>query len=322
MNARTLPIPGRYPAPPDKLVIGIPRALLYHRYAVLWKTFFSELGAQVVLSPATNRTILENGSALITDESCLSAKIFFGHLQTLVGRCDYILVPRIANRGRNREFCVRFSALYDMARSIFRQTDQRFLAYNLDVLAGWEEESAFLQMGQSLGYPYKAVRRAYDTAKREEQRTFKAQVRAQERLYKAEGIKILILGHSYLVRDAFFGKSLIDTLRKMEVIPLRADLVDREAARRAARELLPTCKWEMNRELVGGMLLHKNQVDGVILLSAFPCGPDAMVNEMLLRRCKGIPILQLVLDGQSGTAGIETRLESFVDIIRLKEGKL
>ena len=70
------------------------------------------------------------------------------------------------------------------------------------------------------------------------------------------------------------------------------------------------------------MLLHKNQVDGVILLSAFPCGPDAMVNEMLLRRCKGIPILQLVLDGQSGTAGIETRLESFVDIIRLKEGKL
>ena len=35
-----------------------------------------------------------------------------------------------------------------------------------------------------------------------------------------------------------------------------------------------------------------------------------------------MPILNLVLDSQSGTAGVETRLESFIDIIRFKEGKL
>ena len=33
-------------------------------------------------------------------------------------------------------------------------------------------------------------------------------------------------------------------------------------------------------------------------------------------------LLNLVLDGQSGTAGVETRLESFIDIIRFKEGQL
>ena len=37
---------------------------------------------------------------------------------------------------------------------------------------------------------------------------------------------------------------------------------------------------------------------------------------------KGIPILNLVLDSQSGAAGVETRLESFIDIIRFKEGLL
>lgn len=47
-----------------------------------------------------------------------------------------------------------------------------------------------------------------------------------------------------------------------------------------------------------------------------------MTNELLLRRLRGIPILTLVLDTQSGMAGIETRLESFLDIIRFQKGGL
>ena len=54
-------------------------------------------------------------------------------------------------------------------------------------------------------------------------------------------------------------------------------------------------------------------------MSSFPCGPDSLVNEIILRRVKGIPILNLVLDGQEGSAGLETRLESFVDIIKIKK---
>ena len=42
----------------------------------------------------------------------------------------------------------------------------------------------------------------------------------------------------------------------------------------------------------------------------------------MLRRIDGLPMLNLVLDGQNGTAGTETRLESFLDIIRFKRGLL
>jgi len=101
-----------------------------------------------------------------------------------------------------------------------------------------------------------------------------------------------------------------------------ADLTDRDVALKRSRELSPTCKWELNREILGGIALRRGDVDGIILLSAFPCGPDAMVNELIARRVKGVPMLNLVLDGQSGTAGVETRLESFIDIIRFQEGKL
>ena len=73
--------------------------------------------------------------------------------------------------------------------------------------------------------------------------------------------------------------------------------------------------------VIAGVLLMKEKVDGIILVSAFPCGPDSMTNELLIRRIKGVPILTLVLDTQSGMAGIETRLESFLDIIRFQKGE-
>ena len=44
--------------------------------------------------------------------------------------------------------------------------------------------------------------------------------------------------------------------------------------------------------------------------------------ETIARRVGDVPLLNLVLDSQSGTAGVETRLESFIDIIRFQEGKL
>ena len=108
----------------------------------------------------------------------------------------------------------------------------------------------------------------------------------------------------------------------MGVIPLYADIVDRRDAIRQSIKISPTLKWEFSKEIVGGVQLYKDKIDGIILLSAFPCGPDSMVNEMIIRRFRGIPILNIVLDDQDGTAGLETRLESFIDILKFKGGAL
>ena len=44
-----------------------------------------------------------------------------------------------------------------------------------------------------------------------------------------------------------------------------------------------------------------------------------MVNEMITRKIKDIPILVLTMDAQDATAGLETRLESYVDILNFKK---
>lgn len=303
-------------------VIGLPRAMLYYRYRTLWHAFFDELGIQTLVSGPTDREILETGTNLAIDEACLSLKIFLGHAAALCGKCDYILVPRVSSFGRHRNMCTRFEALPDLTRNVFRESGQKILSYDLDVLKKKDEASAFLDMGQSLGHTAREARRAYKLAKKAEQAKYKSLVREQEQLYKSDGLKILIAAHSYVVEDPYTGGTVTSYLKKAGVVPIRADLTDRDEAIKTSVELSRTCKWEMSREIVGGIALHAGKIDGIILLSAFPCGPDSMVNELIARRVKRVPVLNLVLDSQTGIAGIETRLESFIDIIRFKEGRL
>ena len=56
--------------------IGIPRALHGIQHYPLWRTFFEDLGAQVVLSPSTNRDMVASGARIVADVTCLPVKVY------------------------------------------------------------------------------------------------------------------------------------------------------------------------------------------------------------------------------------------------------
>ena len=60
-----------------------------------------------------------------------------------------------------------------------------------------------------------------------------------------------------------------------------------------------------------------DKIDGVVFLSSFPCGPDSLVNELVIRRINK-PYINLIIDDLDSLTGIETRLESFIDILEQK----
>jgi benzoyl-CoA reductase/2-hydroxyglutaryl-CoA dehydratase subunit BcrC/BadD/HgdB len=67
----------------------------------------------------------------------------------------------------------------------------------------------------------------------------------------------------------------------------------------------------------------ERRVDGVIHVSTFACAPDAMLGKMLELEAKlrGVPLVTLTLDEQTGQAGLDTRVEAFVDMLaRRKTG--
>lgn len=299
--------------------IGLPRALYYYRYRELWETFFRALSFEVVRSPKTDRHILARGMHRAIDESCLSAKVYLGHVEALLGHCDAIFVPRIAGQGRGKMLCTRFEALYDLVANTFREEKPSLLTCNIDGRCGQTEQKAFLSLGRSLGMGKRETCRAYAEAKQAEQSAQKARTDTLFQLFEQDGLKILLVGHSYNLCDPFIGAPISDYLKKQGAVPIAADLYPRDDALSRSAEVFETMPWFWSRELSGAVYALQKRVDGIIYLSAFPCGPDSMVNEMLLRRVRGVPSLLLTLDSQDASAGIETRLESFLDIISFQK---
>ena len=300
--------------------IGIPRAFLYYTYNHLWETFFTELGCEIVLSPDTNKQVLKDGISYAIDESCLSSKIYLGHVYSLIGKCDYILIPRIANFGDKEMVCSKFQAAYDVVFNTFKSEKIKILNYNIDIKKKQTEFKAFFKMGKELKKKKFDILRAYFMAKQAEKTYYQIELKKQEELLKTKDkLKILLISHSYNIYDKLIGEPILNYLEELDCIPIIGNVLPRTEAKVKSKDISPTLPWTYNKELLGAIALYKSKVDGIILMTSFPCGPDSLVNEMIIRKIKDRPIINLILDGQEGTAGIETRLESFIDIIRIKK---
>ncbi len=65
----------------------------------------------------------------------------------------------------------------------------------------------------------------------------------------------------------------------------------------------------------------KNGIDGIIHIMPFSCMPEIVAQNILpkVSRQENIPILELVLDEQTGKAGNITRIEAFADLIKRRK---
>lgn len=323
---------GLFPQPEyaDVASVGLPHALLYYRYAALWQTFFAEIGRTTVVSRPTDRDILTRGDALSIDECCLASKAYLGHVDDLIGRCDALFVPSLANVGRRRGFCTKFQALPDLVANTFHGRDVRIASCLVDEVgekSGMQD--AFLSLGARFGVGARDAKHAYKEALRAQTRADHAAAHEQERLLASlapshgqsagRPLAILLVAHPYVAHDPCFGGQIAELLDGMGCVVAFADECDHDEALRASFDFSETLPWLVNRELVGAITLLHDRIDGIVLASAFPCGPDSMTDDAILRCIQGKPILNLTIDAQSGTAGLETRVESFVDILRYQQ---
>ena len=77
--------------------------------------------------------------------------------------------------------------------------------------------------------------------------------------------------------------------------------------------------WKDNR--ASNYVIMNHKVDGIIYLSSFGCGLDSVFTHMVSRQAAkyGIPFMNLTLDEQTGEAGINTRLEAFLDMMKWRD---
>lgn len=296
----------------NKITIGIPKALLYYKYKDLWINFFEELGCQIVVSPNTNKKILEDGIKLSVDESCMAMKVYLGHINYLIDKCDYILVPRLKSIKKKEKLCTNFSALYDLVNNVF---DKNIIHYNIDVDHKETELYAFTTMGLSLGFSYRKIVSAYKKAKEIQHLLEDRQISKQKALLASSNkIKILLAAHSYNLYDDYIGKPIIELLESNNIEIIYSDKYDAKYLETEVKTISPKNYWTYNKEIIGAISHYQSLVDGIILITSFPCGPDSLSNEMIMRSVS-IPITNLIIDENNTDTGLLTRIESFIDII-------
>lgn len=314
--------------------IGIPRALLFYRYEVLWTTFFEALGCTVVLSEPTTKNLVEAGDALSNDECCLASKVYMGHVAALIDTCDAIFVPSIHNVGRRRAFCTKFQALPDLVANTFNDQVHIVSCLVNEVEEHLDMKAAFTNLAEQFGATKREAERIWkEAAHAQEQAQRQAALAQTQRLATLQSARakstthttpdtplgILFAAHPYVAHDPYIGGVLVDLLERMNTVVAFTDAVDRERALLASFDFSETLPWIVNRELIGAITILNEHIDGIVLVSAFPCGPDSMTDDAILRCIQGKPILNLTIDAQSGSAGLETRIESFVDILRYQK---
>ncbi|MGI6012080.1 MAG: acyl-CoA dehydratase activase-related protein [Ruminococcus sp.] len=299
--------------------IGIPRGLMAYRDGILWTEFFTQLGFSYMLSPKSDRSILDAGTMRAVDEACLPFKMYLGHVQRLLGKCDAIFLPREGGFAAREKMCTRYEALPDLICNIFREEQIPVLRISYDWYDKTTEENVYVKLAETLGKTKKEGKKAYNHARKTQEAWFKTKEKRQLQKLESTKNKVLLAGHPYVLHDAYMGGDLSKTLEKLGVEVLYTDYVNRKNALKRSYDFSKVLPWLINREIIGASLLLKEKVDGIILVSAYPCGPDSLSQELLLRHLEGLPVLSLTLDAQSGTAGVETRLESFIDIIKYQK---
>jgi predicted nucleotide-binding protein (sugar kinase/HSP70/actin superfamily) len=327
---------------PIKKKIGIPRSLLYYKYYPLWKTFFEELGFEIVLSDETNSKIVEVGGRNAIDEICIPLKLYYGHLVNLLEKkIDYLFVPRYISTTLGTYMCPKFLGLPDMVRGTMDNLPP-IIEHEIDLRKKPKYASA-MKTGQQLNRSIAQIRKAYEKAIKTyhyyrdlmvKGLSFKQALNIinknitnfEPQPHKHNGTKISVIGHGYNVHDPFINMNLFKKLKEMNVEVITLENLPLEIFKEKTI-ITNSLKnyWGNEEEILSAVnyLFKEKAIDGLIFICSFCCGPDSLIDELITRDSKklNIPYISLVLDEHSGQAGVVTRVEAFVDmIIRKKRG--
>ncbi|SDF45549.1 Predicted nucleotide-binding protein, sugar kinase/HSP70/actin superfamily [Sporolituus thermophilus DSM 23256] len=293
--------------------IGIPRALLYYQYGSLWERFLSELGAEVIVTGETTKATLDYGSAL--DEVCLPVKVYFGHVYELCRQgVDVLFTPRLVSVAAGQYTCPKIIGMPDLLRSNLPNLPP-LIDFSVSLRRGVHSlYQAITGVGRLLGKGSLPTLAAWYRAWRH------TRLNVPAATLPAAARRVGLIAHPYLIHDRQISMRVVERLQRLGVTVVTAETVTSCRAAAAAKTLGKKIFWSSSAHMAGAALslMHEAPpVDGIIFMSSFACGPDALIGELISQRAyhRGVPCMLLTLDEHTAEAGFVTRLEAFTDML-------
>lgn len=324
--------------------IGFPRALVFFYFYPLWKTFFNELGIEVILSNQSSASLLHQGVKSAIPEICVPIKIFTGHVWNLLEQdVDYIFIPRLMNVEKDASFCPKFLGLPEMIRYTIPEVEGRILCPNIQASnEKMDRASDYKSFIDILGVDMKMIRKALRKASvvwdRFREFCYKgytvneASALALGELTESQmdicqdcDIKIGLLGYVYNIYDPLIGMDIVQKMRKRGVYVKTFEMVHDRIIEKKIQSIKKPLFWTFTNKLWGAAdhFYQDHDIDGLIHVTAFGCGPDSLLGKIIEldsdEFCK--PFMTIRVDEHTGESHLETRIEAFIDMIRRKKNK-
>ncbi len=308
--------------------VGVNKSFLTNTYYPLYHHFFTHLGFPVLTPDDVER----EGVDLKGAPFCYPAELSHGYLFNLLRKePDYLFLPQV--KGVCLEEDSRQSITCPLSQgepyylsTAFKDhetfgklsTRGNVLKPVVDFSGGYERaEDAFVTMAAGMGCAKNRARAAFRGAVNV-QRKVGGEMRNEglrflrelEEQFERQGIVIFGRSYNAFTRDANMGIPQKFSSRGMPVVPFSFLPFEGE-------ESHPDMYWSSGRMILKGarFIRRHPQLFGCYITN-FSCGPDSFLLEYFRNIMGPKPFLILELDSHVADAGIETRIEAFLDIIR------
>ncbi len=299
-------------------VVGVPVAFSVHTLWPLYSWFFHSLGVRVVLSDK----VMPEGIAKQESSYCFPTEIAHGAIEDVLSKgADYLFLPHFRDMPTNEEVhacvCPLTQGLPFFARHAFGLKDEQVLKPLVSFANGFTaSRHAFEDVAEQLGLSRKRGAEAYDKGVLHYQRFLAAYRRLGEKVLaeakeNPDRVYIALLGRPYnaFTRDANMGIPRKFTSQGVTVIPF--DMIYEPDA-----DIPPNNYWYYGQQNMKAARKVK-QVDNLYLawISNFSCAPDSFMLHYVRWMMGQKPYLVLEIDSHTADAGLDTRIEAFLDIV-------
>ncbi|MBW2261897.1 MAG: activase [Deltaproteobacteria bacterium] len=299
-------------------VVGVPLAFSIHSLWPFYSWFFHTLGIKVELSTK----IAPEGIAKQESNYCFPAEIAHGAIQDVIDSgADYVFLPLFRDMPTLEDVractCPLTQGLPFYARHAFELGDEKMLrplvAFGTDLE---ESRLSFMSMAEQLGFSREEGRRAFAAGISHYERFLAAYRELGKKVLREveehpDRIYITLLGRPYnaFTRDANMGIPRKFISQGVTVIPF--DMIFDDGA-----EIPPNNYWYYGQQDMKAVRQVK-KIDNLYLswISNFSCAPDSFMLHYVRWMMGEKPYLVLEIDSHTADAGLDTRIEAFLDIV-------
>ena len=309
------------PVSPNGKTVGISLSLMTNSLYPFYHRFLTGLGFSIVLSDKSDEEGIERRKAPF----CYPVELAHGFMANLIAKKpDYILLPHVrATPVKKGSPPSTTCPLIQGEPYVLRRTFQadlkgiKVLVPVLDMPESYtESEKELLLLGTELGATKAEARTAF-LAAIEAQSKFIADAKAAgkaalERAAATARPTVVLFGRSY---NAFSGVAHMGIPHKFAsrgVMVIPYDMLECDQD-----EPIPGIHWAAGMSILKAAKLTKRQPNLFgCYVTNFSCGPDSFLLNYFREIMMEKPSLTLELDSHTADAGIDTRIEAFLDIVK------